>query len=79
MQKGWYQVRITPIPKTPSSATTENGKGSTRFSSLDNMVAQGCCVPVAYGTIMTGSRVISEEVSTWDDAIGTTVVLGSGS
>lgn len=69
---------LTPIPKTPSSATTDDGKNSTRFSSLVNMVAQGCCVPVAYGLIMTGSRVISEEVSSWDDATGSTVVLGAG-
>lgn len=69
---------LTPVPRTPSNATTDNGKNSTQFSSLDNRVAQGCCVPVAYGLIMTGSRVISEEVSSWDDATGSTVVLGAG-
>lgn len=59
---------LTPQPKTPSNNQTDNGKASVYFSSVDNMVAQGNPVPIAYGEIMTGSRVISQEITTRDES-----------
>lgn len=53
-------------PKPPTPQTDGKGKGSTHFSGLDNLVAQGNPVPVLYGEMLTGSRVISEEISTMD-------------
>ncbi|ECV9903517.1 tail assembly protein [Salmonella enterica subsp. enterica] len=42
---------------------TDNGKQNTYFSSLENMVAQGNPVPVLYGEMKIGSRVISQMMS----------------
>ncbi|EOY9796816.1 hypothetical protein ACSQIW_005203, partial [Escherichia coli] len=52
-------------------------KQNTYFSSLDNMVAQGNVLPVLYGEMRVGSRVISQEVSTRDEGNeGQMVVIG---
>ncbi|EPQ6914571.1 YmfL family putative regulatory protein [Escherichia coli] len=65
------------VPKTPRTQTTDNGKQNTYFSSLDNMVAQGNVLPVLYGEMRVGSRVISQEVSTRDEGNeGQMVVIG---
>ncbi|MFV4847496.1 tail assembly protein [Edwardsiella tarda] len=68
-------MMLTPTPKTPSLQRADNGKPNTYFSSLDNLVAQGNPVPVVYGEIMVGSRVISQEVSVWDEQ-GDVIVVG---
>lgn len=68
MALGGVTQMLTPVPKTPAMSQTDNGKQNTYFSSLDNMVAQGNPVPVAYGEIMTGSRRISQELSTRDES-----------
>lgn len=59
---------LTPTPKTPSMSHADNGKASVYFSSVDNMVAQGNPVPIPYGEIMCGSRVISQEITTRDES-----------
>lgn len=51
------------------------GKQNTYFSSLDNMVAQGNVLPVLYGEMRVGSRVISQEISTADEGDGGQVVV----
>ncbi len=61
---------LAPKPKTPRMQTTDNGKQNTYFSSLDNMVAQGNVLPVLYGEMLVGSRVISQEISTADEGGG---------
>ncbi|MGG5933020.1 hypothetical protein [Salmonella enterica] len=43
-------------------------KASVYFSSVDNMIAQGNPVPIPYGEIMCGSRVISQEITTRDES-----------
>ncbi|EKE9498154.1 tail assembly protein, partial [Escherichia coli] len=54
---------------------TDNGKQNTYFSSLDNMVAQGNVLPVLYGEMRVGSRVISQEISTADEGDGGEIVV----
>ena len=56
-------------------STTDNGKQNTYFSSLDNMVAQGNVLPVLYGEMRVGSRVVSQEISTADEGDGGQVVV----
>ncbi len=62
-------------PRTPTAASTDNGKQNTYFSSLDNMVAQGNVLPVLYGEMRVGSRVVSQEISTADEGDGGQVVV----
>ncbi len=59
----------------PHAASTDNGKQNTYFSSLDNMVAQGNVLPVLYGEMRVGSRVVSQEISTADEGDGGQVVV----
>ncbi|EGS3120688.1 tail assembly protein, partial [Escherichia coli] len=40
-----------------------------------NMVAQGNALPVLYGDMRVGSRVISQEISTADEGDGVRVVV----
>ncbi|AXC71950.1 tail assembly protein [Salmonella enterica] len=68
MMLGGVAQMLTPQPKAPSMHSADNGKQNTYFSSLENMVAQGNPVPVPYGEIMTGSRRISQELSTRDES-----------
>ncbi|MBT9737078.1 tail assembly protein [Escherichia coli] len=57
------------------ASMTDNGKQNTYFSSLDNMVAQGNVLPVLYGEMRVGSRVVSQEISTADEGDGGQVVV----
>ncbi|MGL4926493.1 MAG: tail assembly protein [Plesiomonas shigelloides] len=54
------------LTKTPTlqSRTTENGKENTYFSSLDNAMSQGAFVPLLYGEMMVGSKVLSQGLAT---------------
>ncbi|MEL6092501.1 tail assembly protein [Plesiomonas shigelloides] len=54
------------LTKTPTlqSRSTDNGKENTYFSNLDNTIAQGSFVPLLYGEMMTGSKVLSQGLST---------------
>lgn len=72
---GGVAQMLVPKPKTPRMQTTDNGKQNTYFSSLDNMVAQGNVLPVLYGEMRVGSRVISQEISTADEGGGGQVVV----
>ncbi|MFP2413295.1 tail assembly protein [Citrobacter braakii] len=76
MMLGGVAQMLTPQAKTPSSKQADNGKQSTYFSSLDNMVAQGNALPVLYGEMLVGSRTISQEISTRDEGDGGQVVIG---
>lgn len=68
MMLGGVAQMLAPQPKAPSMHSADNGKQNTYFSSLDNMVAQGNPLPVAYGEVMSGSRRISQELSTRDES-----------
>lgn len=67
--------KLAPKASTATASTTDNGKQNTYFSSLDNMVAQGNVVPVLYGEMRVGSRVISQEISTADEGDGGQIVV----
>lgn len=78
MALGGVAQMLAPVPETPSERVTDNGKQNTYFSSLDNMTAQGNPLPVLYGEMQIGSRVISQMMSTCDeDTSGEVVVIGS--
>ncbi|CAD7365138.1 putative phage tail component [Escherichia coli] len=64
MTLGGVAQMLAPKARTPRTQTTDNGKQNTYFSSLDNMVAQGNVLPVLYGEMRVGSRVVSQEIST---------------
>lgn len=68
MMMGGVAQMLTPVVKQPDASRGEEEKGNTYFSNLDNAVAQGMAVPVAYGRIMCGSRVISQSLEVMDDS-----------
>ncbi len=72
---GGVAQMLTPKAKTPDYSSTDNGRQNTYFSSLDNMVAQGNPLPVLYGEMRVGSRVVSQEISTADEGDGGQVVV----
>ncbi|WP_420535899.1 tail assembly protein [Escherichia coli] len=72
---GGVAQMLIPEPKTPRTQTADNGKQNTYFSSLDNMIAQGNPLPVLYGEMRVGSRVISQSISTADEGDGGQVVV----
>ncbi|ELM3737225.1 tail assembly protein [Edwardsiella piscicida] len=76
MMLGGVAQMLTPTPRTPASSQGDNGKGNSYFSNLDNAVSQGNVMPIPYGEILTGSRVISQSVSIWDGNGDTDVDLG---
>ena len=75
MVLGGVAQMLAPKAKTPKVSATDNGKQNTYFSSLDNMVAQGNVLPVLYGEMRVGSRVVSQEISTADEGDGGQVVV----
>ena len=72
---GGVAQMLAPKARTPTATSTDNGKQNTYFSSLDNMVAQGNVLPVLYGEMRVGSRVVSQEISTADEGDGGQVVV----
>ncbi|WP_250204118.1 tail assembly protein [Escherichia coli] len=75
MVLGGVAQMLAPKARTPTAASTDNGKQNTYFSSLDNMVAQGNVLPVLYGEMRVGARVVSQEISTADEGDGGQVVV----
>ncbi|GKX58337.1 tail assembly protein [Leminorella grimontii] len=63
MMLGGVAMMLTKMPKTN---TGEDGasNNNTSFSNLDNAVAQGQPVPLCYGRMMIGSKVLSQGLST---------------
>ncbi|EPV2012212.1 tail assembly protein [Escherichia coli] len=75
MVLGGVAQMLAPKARTPGYNGANNGKQNTYFSSLDNMVSQGNVLPVLYGEMRVGSRVISQEISTADEGDGGQVVV----
>lgn len=64
MASGVAQM-LTPTPQAENPNRNETEKQqSTSFSNLQNLVAQGRPIPLAYGRIMTGSLIIGKGVET---------------
>ncbi len=76
MMLGGVAQMLTPMPKPPKLSRSEEERGNTYFSNLENAVAQGMPVPVAYGEIMCGSRVISQGVEMMDDSKAKDIEIG---
>lgn len=76
MMMGGVAQMLTPMPKPQSMSRSEEEKGNTYFSNLENAVAQGMAVPIAYGEIMCGSRVISQAVEIMDDGDAKDIDVG---
>ncbi|QIM66268.1 phage tail protein [Mannheimia granulomatis] len=64
MLLGGVAQMLTKMPKGPTMGNEKEKESSTAFSNLNNLVAQGKPVPLAYGLIRTGSLVISQGVET---------------
>lgn len=58
---------LTKLPKTDKSVDGDVNK-NTYFSNLDNTIAQGACVPVCFGLIKIGSKVLSQGLSVKDES-----------
>lgn len=58
------------LTKVPDPQKAINGSKTTSFSNLDNTEAQGRPVPLVYGEMMVGSRVLSQGIRTyeWDES-----------
>ncbi len=70
MVLGGVAQMLAPKARMPGVSATDNGKQNTYFSSLENMVAlTGNALPVLYGEMRVGSRVISQEISTADEGM----------
>ncbi|HHN8433164.1 TPA: tail assembly protein [Morganella morganii] len=68
MMLGGVAQMLTPVVRPPDMSRSEEREGNTYFSNPENAVAQGMAVPVAYGRIMCGSRVISQSAEIMDDS-----------
>ncbi|MDO6706797.1 tail assembly protein [Photobacterium sp. 1_MG-2023] len=55
---------LTPIPQVDTGKGANNGAANKYFNSLGNSLAQGSCVPLIYGEVMTGSKVLSQGLRT---------------
>ncbi|MGL6333422.1 hypothetical protein ACJ0V8_020190 [Proteus mirabilis] len=51
MMIGGVAQMLIPSPKPPNLSRGDEEKGNTYFSNLDNAVAQGMPVPIAYGKL----------------------------
>lgn len=54
---------LTKIPKTGELSDGVTNK-NTAFSNLNNTIAQGSAVPLCYGKMMIGSKVLSQGIET---------------
>lgn len=61
---GGVAQMLTKQPSFGDTSNTDKSRSSS-FSSLGNNTAQGSCVPVAYGEIMIGSKVISQSIESY--------------
>ncbi|EJC9531039.1 tail assembly protein [Salmonella enterica] len=75
MALGGVAQMLAPQAKSSAMHSADNGRQNTYFSSLENMAAQGNPVPLAYGEVMTGSRRISQEITTRDESSPDKVVV----
>lgn len=60
---GGVAMMLTKLPQTDKSAEGGINK-NTYFSNLDNTIAQGAPVPLCYGQIKIGSKVLSQGIET---------------
>lgn len=66
MMLGGVAQMLTKTPTMNTDGNEIDKKTSTAFGNLQNRVAQGQIVPLAYGRILCGSMIISQGVETYD-------------
>ena len=62
---GGVAQMLTQLPKTEKKSTDSNR--NTYFSNLDNTMAQGAPVPLIFGRMRVGSKVLSQGLETLDE------------
>ena len=62
---GGVAQMLTRMPKTEKKTADSNR--NTYFSNLDNTMAQGAPVPLIFGRMKVGSKVLSQELETLDE------------
>ena len=62
---GGVAQMLTQLPKTEKKSTDSNR--NTYFSNLDNTMAQGAPVPLIFGRMKIGSKVLSQGLETLDE------------
>ena len=62
---GGVAQMLTQLPKTEKKSTDSNR--NTYFSNLDNTMAQGAPVPLIFGRMKIGSKVLSQGLETVDE------------
>lgn len=73
MLLGGVAQMLTKTPSMDMSTNDTEKKQSTAFGNIQNMVAQGNAIPLAYGQIRCGSLIISQGVETYTvDEVNTT-------
>lgn len=55
---------LAPTASLSSAVATDNGAENQYFNSLENKVAIGSCVPLIYGEVMAGSKILSQGLQT---------------
>jgi predicted phage tail protein len=53
---------LTKMPTTPIAG--DKNITNTAFSNLDNCIAQGAAIPLCYGEVRIGSKVLSQGLAT---------------
>lgn len=62
MMASGIATMLTKMPQTP--AVSNNNITNTAFSNLDNGIAQGAAIPLCYGEVRIGSKVLSQGLTT---------------
>lgn len=63
MMAGGVASMLTKMPSTPKVGNNGNIT-NTAFSNLDNGIAQGAAIPLCYGEVRIGSKVLSQGLAT---------------
>lgn len=70
MMIGGVAQMLTKMPKTKIKSSESNR--NTYFSNLDNTIAQGAPVPLIYGRMKIGSKVLSQGLELLEDNVSAT-------
>lgn len=66
MLLGGVVQMLSPVPKMPTLQDSDT-RSSHAFGSIENTTQQGLPVPVVYGEMLVGSRIVS--IGTWAEAL----------
>lgn len=76
---GGVAQMLTKVPKLDDKSYTPDKSRNSSFSNLDNIAGQGEVIPLIYGEIMVGSKVISQGIESYSiQSGGSTGIVDSG-